>query len=128
MLKIKRVYTPYQASDGYRILIDRLWPRGLRKENVVIDEWNKVVAPSTKLRQMFHHEASKFEWFKDEYQKELNSNEEAKVFINHVASLLDKGNVTLLYAAKDEQVNHAIVLQEYICKILDCDNNEKHQN
>lgn len=111
MIKIKRIYEHAAKSDGYRILVDRLWPRGLKKEEAKIDFWLKEIAPSTELRKWFNHEPEKWNEFKKRYHKELAVKQDAVQFI------LDKQRkqtVTLLYGAKDEQHNHAVVLQGYI--------------
>lgn len=114
MLKIKRAYKPAEMNDGYRILVDRIWPRGVSKEHLQADEWNKEIAPSNELRKLFHHDTSKFTWFKQEYMKELDKNNETVSFLRRVESLLKQGNVTLVYGAKDEKNNQAVVLKEYV--------------
>ena len=113
-LKIKRVYSPAEESDGYRILIDRLWPRGIKKEDACLDEWNKAVTPTTALRKWFGHKEENFEKFNTQYRAELDSNPEAPAFAGHVGQLLDKGNVTLLYGAKSPTCNHALILRDWI--------------
>lgn len=114
MLKIKRAYKPAEINDGYRILVDRIWPRGVSREHLQADEWNKEIAPSSELRKLFHHEPSKFSWFKEEYKKELDKNKETASLLRSVDSLLKQGNVTLIYGAKDEKNNQAAVLKEYL--------------
>lgn len=109
-VKIKRIYEPYSTADGYRILTDRLWPRGIKKES--IDKWLKDVAPSTELRKWFNHEPEKWDGFLSRYHKEISKSpalEELKADINK------HQNVTLLYSAKDEEHNQAVALM----KILD---------
>lgn len=113
MIKIKRVYEAQEKSDGYRVLIDRLWPRGVKKTELNFDEWPKEICPSSELRKNFGHDPSKFSEFKKNYKKELKS-EEAKKEIEFLSKLSSKQNVTLLYAAHDEKTNHAIVLKEVI--------------
>lgn len=113
MIKIKRVYDAKEKSDGYRVLVDRLWPRGMKKSDLKYDEWPKVVCPSSELRKSFAHDPLKFKNFKKEYKKELH-NEEAQKEIEILAKLSHKKNVTLLYAAHDEKINHAIILKEVI--------------
>jgi len=116
MLTIKRVYDPPSKEDGARLLVDRLWPRGISKERAKLTTWAKEIAPSTQLRQDFDHEEQKFDWFKKMYTDELNKNPETKAFISEVKILLAKGNVTLLYGAKDPKINHATVLRDYVAK------------
>ncbi|MCC6543278.1 MAG: DUF488 domain-containing protein [Nitrospirae bacterium] len=110
MIKLKRVYEPAESSDGQRILIDRLWPRGLTKEKAKIDVWLKDIAPSTELRQWFGHDPSKWNEFKKRYISEIKKNNDAA---SQLTALLIKGNTTLVYGAKDEQHNDAVVLKEY---------------
>ena len=110
-IKIKRVYNDPEDSDGYRILIDRIWPRGLSKEDAKLDNWNKDLAPSTKLRKWFDHDPDKFEIFSEKYKKELeNSNEDLKKLIEKAQD----NTVTLLYGAKDTEHNQAVVLKQVI--------------
>ena len=110
-IKIKRVYNDPEDSDGYRILIDRIWPRGLSKEDAKLDDWNKDLAPSTKLRKWFDHDPDKFEIFSEKYKKELeNSNEDLKKLIEKAQD----NTVTLLYGAKDTEHNQAVVLKKVI--------------
>ncbi len=111
MISCKRVYGPRETSDGYRVLVDRLWPRNLRKEDLLLDDWLRELAPSTELRQAFKHEGLSFEAFREGYCKELAAHPE------HWWPLLDiamKGPLTLLYAARDEQQNNARVLAEWL--------------
>ena len=107
--RIKRVYELPDQQDGRRILVDRLWPRGLTKEKAGIDLWLKDIAPSTELRKRFDHDPDKWEEFKDRYLAELKDNHEQ---IRLLKQELGKGIVTLVYAAKDEEHNQAIVIQE----------------
>ena len=113
-LQIKRIYLPVDDSDGYRILVDRLWPRGISKEVAALDEWRKEIAPSNELRKSFGHEASKFEVFADSYCKELDENIDAKAFATFCKKMLAQKNVTLLYGAKDSEHNNAVVLAQWI--------------
>lgn len=108
---IKRIYEPYDSKDGFRILVDRLWPRGIKRENARVDLWMKEVAPSTALRIWFGHDPEKWAEFKQRYRKELQENDA----INKLVTLLkEKDGVTLLYAAKDEQHNQAVVLANFV--------------
>ena len=118
MLAIKRIYENPSNEDGYRILVDRLWPRGISKDRAKLYKWAKEITPSTELREKFGHMEDKFDWFKKEYVKELGKNPETKNFIREVKTLLSKDNVTFLYAAKDPKTNHAVVLKNYIGKKL----------
>lgn len=111
-IKIKRIYDDFDEKDGVRILIDRLWPRGMKKENAHIDEWMKELAPSNDLRKWFGHDPGKWKEFKKKYFSELNKNKElCRELINK-----NKKNLTLLYAAKDEEHNNAAALQDYLEK------------
>ncbi|MGC1631480.1 MAG: DUF488 domain-containing protein [Gelidibacter sp.] len=110
-IQIKRVYEDPSSSDGYRILVDRIWPRGVSKEEAKLDEWNKDLAPSTELRKWFDHDPDKFEDFALKYKKELkNSTEDLKRLFEKTK---DK-TVTLLYGAKDTKFNQAVVLKEVL--------------
>lgn len=117
-IKMKRVYEDSAPEDGYRILVDRIWPRGVKKENAAIDEWYKAIAPSTEARKSFHHDPEKFAAFKKRYLKELNDNTEILAFIQQINDCLKTQQVTLVYAAKDEVYNHVVILKEYIEKKL----------
>lgn len=114
MLKMKRIYEEPLEEDGYRILVDRLWPRGVSKERAKIDYWPKDITPSTIIRKNFNHNADKFEDFRNAYLYELNSNEKSGQFLNILKEKLQSGNVTLLYASKNEKINHVIVLKSWI--------------
>ena len=109
-LKVKRVYETPDPKDGFRILVDRLWPRGLTKEKAAVDLWLKNIAPSTELRKWFGHDPEKWKEFQKKYRRELKENKEA---VDTLKEYLKKGNVTLLYAAKDEAHNEAQVLKDY---------------
>jgi uncharacterized protein YeaO (DUF488 family) len=107
--RIKRVYELPDKHDGRRILVDRLWPRGLSKEKASIDLWLKDIAPSAELRKWFDHDPGRWEEFKERYLDELKGNSEQ---IQLLKQELDKGIVTLVYGAKDEEHNQAVVIQE----------------
>ena len=111
MILLKRIYEPYQKSDGFRVLVDRLWQRGISKDNAHIDIWFKVIAPSNELRKWAHQKPSRFEEFKSRYIQELEDNTEA---LKKFSAILDKKTVTFLYASKDPVNNHAIVLKNYL--------------
>ncbi len=107
----KRIYEDPSEDDGYRVLVDRLWPRGVSKEEAKLDEWLKDIAPSTELRKWFDHEAERFDDFEKRYKTELANKQEA---VEHLIQKADQQPVTLLYAAKDKTHNHAIVLKEFL--------------
>jgi uncharacterized protein YeaO (DUF488 family) len=112
MIRIKRVYEALEENDGYRILIDRLWPRGISKENAHIDLWIKEIAPTTELRKWFNHDPEKWEEFQKLYKKELSEKEE---MVNQIRKLEQKHKtVTLLYSAKDTEHANAKVLLEVV--------------
>jgi len=114
-IQTKRVYDPVEPDDGFRVLVDRLWPRGLTKAQVRAEMWLKDVAPGTTLRKWFGHDRSKWEEFRTRYLAELSGAPEV------VERLLDEvktGRVTLLYAARDTECNHAVVLREYLLRRL----------
>ncbi len=112
-IQIKRVYDAPEESDGTRILVDRLWPRGIKKETLQLDDWAKVLAPSTEARKAFAHKAENFGEFKGRYEAELDQSAEAHEYARTLAASNPR-TVTLLYAAKDPQVNHAIVLKGWL--------------
>ncbi|MCI1823590.1 MAG: DUF488 family protein [Megasphaera sp.] len=112
-LKLKRVYTACDECDGYRILVDRLWPRGITKERLHCEMWAKNISPSQELRKAFHG-GNHFLGFKEAYVLELEKNMEASSFIALCREKLAKGNVTLVYAAKNEICNNAVVLKEWL--------------
>ena len=107
MLQLKRVYAPAARSDGRRILVDRLWPRGLTKEKAAVDEWMKEVAPSTELRRWFAHDPDKWPAFQKRYRQELRTHAH---LICEIATRASRGRVTLVYGARDEMRNEAVVL------------------
>lgn len=108
MIHIKRIYEPPEKKDGYRILIDRLWPRGIAKQEAKIDVWVKEIAPSTELRKWFNHDAVKWKEFKEKYKKELKNNLE---LVHQIKALeKEKKIITLLFAAKETAYNNAQVL------------------
>jgi uncharacterized protein YeaO (DUF488 family) len=112
---IKRVYEEPSDSDGTRVLVDRLWPRGLTKEKAKVDVWLKEIAPPTELRKWFNHEPSKWPEFKERYWAELRDNTELVSVLNkHMAN----GKVTIVYGAKDEEHNDAVVIKQYLDKMV----------
>ena len=114
MLKVKRIYDPASEDDGYRVLIDRLWPRGVSKENANIDLWMKEIAPSTELRKWFHHDLDKWEEFQQRYTVELSNK---KDLIDQLLKLKEEyKSITFIYSAKDREKNQAMVLIEVLRK------------
>ena len=113
-LRIKRIYEAIEEQDGYRVLTDRLWPRGIAKAKAAINLWEKTVAPSTELREWFGHIPERFPEFTERYLQELEDNSDATKFVELCQKQLEKSNVTLLYGAKDEVHNQAVVLQNFI--------------
>ncbi len=113
-LQIKRIYEPYMESDGLRYLVDRLWPRGISKEQAHLTGWLKALAPSTALRKQFGHMAERFEEFSALYQDELDTNTEAQAELRQIIQQSRQQTVTLLYGARDPHINHAVVLRDYL--------------
>lgn len=111
---LHRIYDKSITPEGIRILIDRLWPRGLKKEDANIDYWFKEVAPSSELRKWFGHKPERFEEFRLKYFQELRNDEEKCQKVDEICQMLDENNVILLYGAKDIEKNHAVVLKEEI--------------
>ena len=110
LVGIKRIYDKAEITDGKRILVDALWPRGVKKGTANIDLWMKEVAPSDQLRKWFAHDPNKWVEFKARYKKELDANEHIKKLLD----LVKNEDVTLVYAARDTEHNNAVVLMEYI--------------
>ena len=111
LIRIKRTYEPSARGDGQRILVERLWPRGMKKEALDMDAWLKDVAPSTTLRQWFGHRVERWEEFRRRYREELRANREA---LSPILAASKRGPVTLLYSAHDLEHNGAVVLREYL--------------
>ncbi|MFT3902770.1 MAG: DUF488 family protein [Niabella sp.] len=111
IIKIKRVYEDAAAEDGIRILVDRLWPRGVAKENLLLDKWAKDIAPTTALRKWFGHNPELWTAFQQKYMDELNNNPEVPPF---VAFCKGSKHITLLFAGKDTEHTHALVLQKFL--------------
>jgi uncharacterized protein YeaO (DUF488 family) len=112
-ISLKRVYESPEGTDGFRVLVDRLWPRGLKKSEGAIDEHLKEVAPSAALREWFGHDALKWERFRRRYELELDGKPAP---IAHLADKAKRGKLTLLYAAKDSARNNAVVLRDYLLR------------
>lgn len=111
MIKTKRVYDAPQKNDGYRLLVDRLWPRGMSKGEAQLDEWMKDVAPSEELRRFYGHDISRWDEFRKRYFEELSDKEE---LIKAILEKSSQGTVTLLFAAKDSEHSNAAALKEYL--------------
>ena len=117
-IKIKRAYEKADPDDGARILVDRYWPRGVRKEDAALDAWAKEVCPSTGLRKWFDHRDDRFSDFAEKYREELNASKAATAWRDEIIKRLNGGPVTLVYGAKSEETNHARVLKAWIEEAL----------
>jgi uncharacterized protein YeaO (DUF488 family) len=115
MIHLKRIYDAPSETDGLRILVDRLWPRGMTKKRAAVDLWLKEVAPSTELRKWFGHDPAKWNQFQERYRKELRADKDA---IGLLKEKSKEGTITLLYGARDEEHNEALVLKTLLdhCK------------
>ncbi|MGI5860500.1 MAG: DUF488 domain-containing protein [Myxococcales bacterium] len=118
MVRTKRVYEPPARGDGYRVLVDRLWPRGIRKEALEHDAWLRDLAPSTELRKRFHGKPERFQEFEAAYLKELRS-PEVQPLLDELTKLARRRTVTLLFAARDTERNNAVVLAREINRRLE---------
>jgi uncharacterized protein YeaO (DUF488 family) len=116
VIALKRVYEPANADDGFRVLVDRLWPRGVSKDEAAINLWLKDAAPSTALRQWFQHKSEKWEPFKARYFAELDSNREA---LAPVLKALATQKVTLVFASRETRFTHAAALREYLLALAE---------
>ncbi|HLV23507.1 MAG TPA: DUF488 domain-containing protein [Moheibacter sp.] len=112
-IQIKRIYEEASPDDGYRILVDRLWPRGISKIRAKLDEWNKEIAPSTEIRKWFDHQPERFDEFSELYKEELNDKKEE---LKRIQTIAEKQKITLLYGARDPKINHVIILLEVLTK------------
>jgi uncharacterized protein YeaO (DUF488 family) len=110
-IKLKRIYDEPSDGDGYRVLVDRLWPRGVSKEDAKLDEWDKEIAPSSELRKWFDHKEERFNEFLKRYREELKDKEPD---LDKLREIAKKKTLTLLYAAKDHEINQAVVLKEVL--------------
>lgn len=117
MVRTKRAYEPAAASDGYRVLVDRLWPRGVKKEALRVDLWAKDVAPSPSLRRWFGHDPGRFREFSERYRAELRA-DPARALLAELVRRAGRGPVTLVYGARDEEHNGAVVLRDAIEEAL----------
>ncbi len=112
--KIKRIYDEPSDDDGYRVLVDRLWPRGISKKAAKLDEWSKEIAPSPELRKWFDHQEARFDEFARLYREELKEKADT---LDELRQLAKNETVSLLYAAKNPQINHALVLKDVLMKV-----------
>jgi uncharacterized protein YeaO (DUF488 family) len=110
-VRLKRAYDPAEAADGYRVLVDRLWPRGVAKEKAQLDEWARELAPSSELRTWFAHDPARFDEFRRRYLEELAAHEAKLAELRERAS---EGTLTLVYAARDSEHNDAVVLADLL--------------
>jgi len=110
-IALKRIYDVPEKRDGCRVLVDRLWPRGLNKKSAKVDYWIKDVAPSAPLRKWFAHDPAKWAEFKKRYFRELKGNADG---VKQIRSLMKQGKVTLLFGARDEKHNNAVALKQYL--------------
>lgn len=110
-IRIQRVYEPPATADGTRILVDRMWPRNIRKDRARIDDWLREIAPSTELRKWFAHDPERWKEFRERYRRELR---EKKELTEKILAVSRDGVVTLLYAARDREHNNAVVLKEWL--------------
>lgn len=110
-IKVKRIYEAPAPEDGYRILVDRLWPRGVSKGKAKLDEWDKEIAPSHELRKWFDHKEERFQAFSERYKQELSEKTE---YLERLVKMARQSNLTFLYAAKNETFNQAEVLKEVL--------------
>ncbi len=115
MIKIKRVTDPAETSDGRRVLVDKLWPRGLTKASVKMDLWLKEIAPSTTLRQWYSHDPAKWDEFRERYRAELDQN---RANVDKLLDALKEGDLTLLFGSKEREKNNAAALKYYLESIL----------
>ncbi|KAA9242012.1 MULTISPECIES: DUF488 domain-containing protein [Aerococcus] len=113
-IAIKRAYADYDPNDGERILVDRLWPRGVKKEDAHVDAWEKGVAPSDDLRKTFHQNPNHFDRFKSAYKQELNQNRDAHEACQRLCRKAADHKISLIYSSKNESENNAVVLREHL--------------
>jgi uncharacterized protein YeaO (DUF488 family) len=113
MIKLKRAYEDVEKSDGYRVLVDRLWPRGIAKKKLALDEWAKELSPSAELRKRFGHDPKKWPAFRTAYRRELRATEK-RAAVRALAARARRSTVTLVYGARDEKRNNAVVLKSVL--------------
>jgi uncharacterized protein YeaO (DUF488 family) len=117
MIQIKRAYEPSSRKDGYRVLVDRLWPRGIKKQELALDDWLKDIAPSSELRKEFGHDPSHWKSFVSAYKRELRSSQ-AQTLLEALEHRAESRTLTLVYGARDESHNNAVVLKSILEKKL----------
>ncbi len=115
---VKRIYDPVEETDGSRILVDRLWPRGIKKAEAELTYWYKEIAPSNELRKWFGHKPDRFEEFRQRYIEELMGDEQKLLKIEEIKRFTSTQNVTLLYSAKNQEFNNAVVLRDVIMQTI----------
>lgn len=111
MIGLKRIYEPATPQDGFRVLVERLWPRGVKKTSAHLDKWAKEAAPSSTLRKWFHHDPARWDEFRHRYSRELDENEKGW---RPLLAASSKGRLTLIYSSRDGEHNNAIALKEYL--------------
>ena len=114
-IRVKRVHDEVDGTDGYRILVDRLWPRGLSKDRAAVDTWVKNTAPSADLRRWFGHDPDKWQEFQSRYYRELDANPDA---VAQLIAAMPEGRVTFLYGTKEREFNNAVALRQYILRVI----------
>ena len=114
-IRVKRIYDPPAPGDGYRLLVDRVWPRGVSKQNAAIDAWMKEIGPSTELRRWFGHDVLRWDGFRERYTAELDARQD---LVNEILCLAENGPVTLVYSARDTDHNQAVALADYLVGLL----------
>lgn len=112
-IRLKRAYEEPEPEDGFRVLVDRLWPRGVGKEEIALDRWMKEIAPSDDLRRWYDHDPERWEEFRERYETEIDGMDEEVAFLNEKS---EEGTLTLVYAAKDRDHNNAVVLRDYLAE------------
>lgn len=113
-VQLKRIYEDVSKQDGKRVLVDGIWPRGVSKEDAQLDEWLKSIAPSSDLRKWFSHDPDKFQEFKKSYKKEIENKDDKQEAYQQLREWVNQGKVTLIFATKEENYNHAVVLKEML--------------
>lgn len=113
-IRVKRVYDDPAPEDGTRVLVDRLWPRGMRKDEAPLDEWLKAVAPSNELRRWYGHDHQKWQAFRTRYKHELEADDAAREALQRLRELAEGGTLTLLYSSRETEYNNAAALRDYL--------------
>jgi uncharacterized protein YeaO (DUF488 family) len=120
-IRIKRAYDKPEENDGYRVLVDRMWPRGVKKEDLKLDSWFKEIAPSNEFRKWFGHENDKWHEFRERYFKELSEKEDS---IRDLVEQARRGRITLVFGAKNRKENNAVALKEYLANMASSDDSD----